>query len=1239
MKHKLRRMVFLMAALLMMIGPTHAKPIIQMEQGRLVVGQEKKRTPQTTELQNTPLAGNSEALKISRDSWLDGQIAAPAQFDKGTISFWLHPLDWDKGAGWRVLFNWRSLLNGKAAESDSLWVRVDDKNNLIFMLGDFSNKKWDLLLVPLPQADKPQWTHLALVWNADELQAYADGERIGQKARVYKQPLSLGRDFRFGGPHGSGTEQGSAALALFEADDEMWDAKQIREKIKAQQKLVTEVTAPVNNPTPATPQNTDWLAPEFGATAYASSFSLELDPRQVIQRKPDAQWKPNANDKNPRFYIALPGAVVFDQLRLKGEVPPSVRVFAGDSRLDMKLQAAQVKQENDGATLTLQKPVCARVLELRFTPGTPVLLQQVSARAADSALVTAQTIVLKKGEPITATLKAGARVRFDVDAALLPNAPDATWLLEVEQKAAENFRKYQDYRAARALVSRVDNRAAATADITQYSVSGEYGIYLSQLNNNATRTELGTIQVQGQSLPDWSQQKQPGFPTVRLDLESHRLPHIVVGNQSIPAVIMVMGAPSFEKITAYKKTGARLRRFNTTGSSLVDSPDIEQNVAATLAEIEQNAKNILALAPDTYLMIGLDTRPRAAWLKQYGGDTLNRTSNGTMGSGVNFGSDQLRRDLQKATRLLVEALAKKPYADRIIALQPYFGRGGDGWGYGIDQAGWTGRDKIMLGDYAPAEEAGFDKWLESKYGAPLETTLKGKWPAEALASSRRVPSDARLASVDHGLFIDPVQKRDVADYWEYRGLSVVDTVLEVGEEVKKASGNRLLYGAHYGYTQAVLRNQAPGVVQLGGHFELGKMLNSPAADLVNATSSGDKRGPTSNYEAVTPLGSTILNGKLPILELDNRTPLTRGVPPFEYYQLFSFDDFLNGARKDVGYALTHGAAIHWYDMSWPHDANQYFREPWYIEDDFYDLVQNTMKLGAQPAKVSSLEAPVAVFIDENVVPYQDVYDSFVYENLIRYLTESLAQAGVGYRVYLLSDYEKWSLTPAAANTKMEVFLNGWLEPKNGWKTIAASPRAQLWLYGSNLLSADKFHERPDTRALLGFDLERKGALTIEASQLTLDAAFAKSAALPASYGNHPYSDFHKSQRQLFGETLADYYAPAEATGYTALARFAGGTPGLTESRANGHQRFFSALPFVPAPVLRALYERAGIRPAVPLGDWWVAEGRGLISINTQATVSDPALLQKWLEHHPPLVGAANGPVEPGQSYVVQANAQ
>jgi hypothetical protein len=152
------------------------------------------------------------------------------------------------------------------------------------------------------------------------------------------------------------------------------------------------------------------------------------------------------------------------------------------------------------------------------------------------------------------------------------------------------------------------------------------------------------------------------------------------------------------------------------------------------------------------------------------------------------------------------------------------------------------------------------------------------------------------------------------------------------------------------------------------------------------------------------------------------------------------------------------------------------------------------------------------------------------------------------------------------------------------------------------MSRDQYHTQPPTRDLLGFDLVRHDALAVGDSITTL------------GYGAHPYSDFHEPQRGWFGETLSPWYT---ADGGDVLARFAGGKPALVRGRGN---RYFSSLPYMPAETLRRIYAEVGIADDVPLGDWWIARGRDLISINTMKAVRNPNALDRWMQQQHTLFG-------------------
>jgi hypothetical protein len=1141
-----------------------AAPLVEFDGAEMLHATQTRATVQVVEFRHD--AGDSFAASIiSRNAVIDGELASgvsgasggPVNLTTGSIAMWINPLDWHLADAWRVLINWRTILTPNLT-GQSMQLRGGPDGRLVMMLGNFEQKQFDLLFFDIFKGETPSsgWRHVAVTWDQQAIRAYVNGEIVAETARENANAdETWSNRFRLGGPQGGGVEQGHTAIHSMLISNNVLDLPAVVAHRDAHTAIVGSTL------------HVDLLAATFGPTAYASSFGLEpgndRDPRKVIQRAEHAAWRPDPDDAAPWFYITWPGEVPLGELTLHGYTPPApapgVQLVAGPDRLNMQPVTIRQTTRDDGATvLALDPPISARVIELRFA-SPDVELRRLEAQPGDVPPPEASNF--RAGEVITVPLSEG-----------MPISPGSPLLCEIEQTGSAPFRKYQDYRAARVMVTQP---GSIVAHLSPFAVSGVYDIYLS--SPGATQREkVGSITIEGVEPPQYDGASGgEGFPRVSMDLQSRMLPTLDIDGETVPFVVMALAGPSFDRIAGYARSGARLWKINASGGPLLDTPDIAVNVDQTIAELDINMRNLLALAPDGYMMIALDTRPRAAWQQAYA-DQVHVAADGRRGFGVNFGSQQLRDDINASVRLFTERVAEKPYANRVIGILPYFGRGGDGWGYGVAMTVGAKRDNVVLGDRSIAERDGFRRWL-------------GDDTAE-------VPPDSELAATDDGVFLDPAQRKRAIDYWLYRAESVASMIIEAGEQVQQISGDRLLYGAHYGYALVNGRNLAPAASQLGGHYRLDMLLDSPAIKVVNGGSAGDKRGPHDNYEPMAPLGSAILHGKLPILELDNRTTLTRGAPPYEYYQLFSERDFHAAARKDIGFALTHGAGLWWYDLSSPGSSIEYAREPWYHDATFMAMVRDAIEQGMQPSPKHSLDAPVAVFFDEAVMFRHDVYASWLYDNLLRYLTESLHQAGAGVRTYLLSDYPAWKASDAAKTAKLEIFFNAYMEPAFGWEPIRTSERAQLWFYAANALSRDAYHPQPPTRDLLGFNLERHDELSVADSLTSL------------GYGAHPYSDFHASQRVNFGETLSPWYtavAPEQTLGV-----FANGQPALARGRSN---RYFSSLPFMPASVLRLIYARVGIDTDVPLGDWWVAAGRDLISINTMQTVRDPNALDRWLE--------------------------
>ena len=155
-----------------------------------------------------------DALVISSESQISGQIAESVDLSTGSIALYLKPLDWDLGIddGWRMLVNWRAALLPDFS-GQSLTLRGAPDGRLAFMIGNFEDELFDLLYFGLGDQPAPAWHHVAITWDENEIVAYVNGEEVERKARATEAKASQWPDrFVIGGGHWSGVEQGSTAV-------------------------------------------------------------------------------------------------------------------------------------------------------------------------------------------------------------------------------------------------------------------------------------------------------------------------------------------------------------------------------------------------------------------------------------------------------------------------------------------------------------------------------------------------------------------------------------------------------------------------------------------------------------------------------------------------------------------------------------------------------------------------------------------------------------------------------------------------------------------------------------------------------------------------------------------------------------------------------------------------------------------------------------------------------------------
>lgn len=157
-----------------------------------------------------------EAAVFSANHYLRARaVDGGSGFAKGTVALWLKPLDWISADDhWRMLVNWRAVLNRQSGANGSFTVRGDPSGGAVLMIGNFEEDLFDTLNLGPVHVRSDGWTHVVFAWDEEELTGYVNGEEVARKPRKKGvEQLVWAPDFILGGGHWSGIDQGRTAVA------------------------------------------------------------------------------------------------------------------------------------------------------------------------------------------------------------------------------------------------------------------------------------------------------------------------------------------------------------------------------------------------------------------------------------------------------------------------------------------------------------------------------------------------------------------------------------------------------------------------------------------------------------------------------------------------------------------------------------------------------------------------------------------------------------------------------------------------------------------------------------------------------------------------------------------------------------------------------------------------------------------------------------------------------------------
>ncbi len=211
-----------------------------------------------------------------------------------------------------------------------------------------------------------------------------------------------------------------------------------------------------------------------------------------------------------------------------------------------------------------------------------------------------------------------------------------------------------------------------------------------------------------------------------------------------------------------------------------------------------------------------------------------------------------------------------------------------------------------------------DEWMDYSRGTAgrAKTAAWQAWRKARGLAEIPVPSYARLdrAALDNFLR-DPAEERDVIDYAQFTGDTVVDAVLGFAAQVRGLIPRQRQIGMFFGYILELTHNR----LVWAGHLEYERLYASPDIDFFISPGTYGDRPVGGGSGFMVPNGTRRLHGKGFLHEIDHRTP-TYNCALDEYVSIGWMVPWKDQAETDAGLkrefalAIVNQASLWCFDM-------------------------------------------------------------------------------------------------------------------------------------------------------------------------------------------------------------------------------------------------------------------------------------------------------------------------------------
>lgn len=543
--------------------------------------------------------------------------------------------------------------------------------------------------------------------------------------------------------------------------------------------------------------------------------------------------------------------------------------------------------------------------------------------------------------------------------------------------------------------------------------------------------------------------------------------------------------------------------------------------------IDRRIRAIIAADPDARIFPRCKLNPPRWWLEAHPEDIV-LNADGSRGEQASLASSAWEAAYERMLRDLIRHMEASDYAGHIIGYQPAGGRASEWYWWG--ENGQT--------DFSPVAIERWREWLREEYGGDAGALREAWGLPDASFAAAQPPSPAERQAMQHGIFRDPVQARNVIDYRRFMSDMVTRNIIRSCRIVKDETGASKIAGVFYGYSLYSIRQC--------GFQGTAEVLAAPEVDfLCSPTAYDHRRGGDPGSFVSAYHGSYRLHEKLFWDEVDTRTHL---YPGFESYRTEDLQETLSVLQRAVGHSLTKGTSLWWFLLA----GNATFHQAEVMDEvaKLKDACDEALEVEREQV------AEVAVFADEPSMHYTSAADYHIIRGYLRDTVDELARMGAPYDVYLLSDIADERLP----EYRLYIFLNAYSIGPDIRAAIDAEVRRDgrtaVWVYAPGYVTGRDCSE--DAMADL--------------TGITLRAHEEPVAADLALTGDHAITADAPEALHWAWE-LAPAFS-VDGSDATVLGTVAG-RPGLAVREFDDWRSVYSLLP-LRREVLRGLCEYAGV---------------------------------------------------------------